>query len=92
MKTTKQLSDEIFEKISVREKARLQAKKRAKRIFAGCLIFGFLTPVAVHFATTEELNHEQTFTIMPSDDLPFDPDLPDTDSTETFGNGVTFTL
>ena len=92
MKTTKQLSDEIFEKISARETARLQAKKRAKRIFAGCLIFGFLTPVAVHFATTEELNHEQTFTIIPSDNLPFDPDLPDTDSTETFGNGVVITL
>ena len=92
MKTTKQLSDEIFEKITAREAVRLQNKKRAKRIFAGCLIFGFLTPVAVHFATTEELNHEQPFTMMPSETLPFDPDLPDEDSKQTYGNNVIISL
>ncbi len=92
MKTTKQLSDEIFEKITAREAVRLKNKKRAKRIFAGCLIFGFLTPVAVHFATTEELNHEETFTIMPSEKVPFDPDLPDGDCTETYGNVVFINL
>ena len=92
MKTTKQLSDEIFEKINARETARLQTKKRVKRIFASCLIFGFLTPVAMHFATTEELNHEQPLSILPSEDLPFDPDLPNEDSTETFKTELFSTL
>lgn len=92
MKTTKQISQEIFDKIKQRETARMQARKKAKRIIAGCLIFGFLTPVAVHFATTEELNHEQPFTIMPNDDLPFDPDFSGKDE-QTYGEKeVLFTL
>ena len=84
MKTSKQLTEEIFEKITVRERERYHAKKRAKRIFAACMILGFLVPSAVHFATTEELNHQQEFTFSPYEEIPFDPDLPCEDSTETY--------
>ena len=92
MKTTKQITQEIFVKIKARENARMQARKRTKRIIAGCLIFGFLTPVAVHFATTEELNHDQTFTIMPSEDLPFDPDFSGEDEQTYSEREVLFAL
>lgn len=93
MKTSKQLTEEIFEKITVRKRERYHAKKRAKRIFAACMICGFLVPTAVYFTTTEELNHQQNFTLNPREERPFDPDLPGEDSTETYdGNGFSVSL
>ena len=47
MKTSKQHSKEIFEKIAKREAARVRTKKRVLRTFAFCIMFGFVVPFAL---------------------------------------------
>ena len=47
MKTSKQHSEEIFEKIAKREAARVRTKKRVLRTCAFCIMFGFIVPFAL---------------------------------------------
>lgn len=84
MKTSKQMSQEIFEKIARREARRQDVRKRVKRIFAGAIVLCFLLPVAVYYTTTEELNHSQPLTFEFEEKTPFDPDVTPFDSTETY--------
>ena len=52
MKTSKQLSEQVFEKISKYENMRLQFRKKVRKTFAVCIMLGFLLPTAVYFSIT----------------------------------------
>lgn len=94
MKTSKQHSEEIFEKIAKREAAKVRVKKRALRVFAFSIMFGFLVPFALFFSMNEEL-HEYRPLAHPFDpphseeQTPFEPDeySPDVPQTDKNGNG-----
>lgn len=83
MKTDKEVSREVTEKITKLEALRLRARKRAKQIMVAVIMVGFLIPATVHFVTTEELNHPLQYA-PPASETPFDPDVIPEDSTETF--------
>ncbi len=85
MKTSKQHSQEIFEKIEKREAARLRTKKRVLRTFAFCIMFGFVVPFAL-FSVKEHPNYRplahpidpppaETTPTIPEDELPAPPQM-----------------
>lgn len=94
MKTSKQLSEQVFEKISKYEDMRLQFRKKVRKTFAVCMMLGFLVPTAVYFSMTEELNHDQPLSFpFVEEEIPFDPDETPNDFPENdLSGGVVVTL
>ena len=71
MKTSKELSQEIMEKIKTRDEARLQFRKHARRWFAFACIFGFLIPTSVFFVTNECFSRDPQFNFPFAEERPF---------------------
>ncbi len=93
MKTSKQLSEQVFEKISKYENMRLQFRKKVRKTFAVCIMLGFLLPTAVYFSITEQLNHDQPLSFPFTEEIPFDPDETPQDIPENdLSGGVIATL
>ena len=88
MKTSKQLSEEILEKISKREAVRLRVRKRMRRVFAGVIMLCFLVPATVFFSMTEELNQYRPLShpFEPKESEPFDPDEPPSENPQMWKN------
>ena len=55
MKTSKETSKEIMEKIEERKFLRMQIHKRVRRVCAAAIVFGFLIPTTL-FSITEDFN------------------------------------
>ena len=83
MKTDKEFTREVTEKITVLEAKRIRVRKRVKQISVAVIMVGFLIPATVKFVTTEEFNHPLQYA-PPVSDTTFDPDLLPEDSTQLY--------
>lgn len=93
MKTSKQLSEEIFQKIQEKEETKARVQKNVRHAFVFTALFGILIPTAVIYATNENFNHEKPLSY-PSvkEETPFDPDESNDPMLFYGGNGQTFSL
>jgi hypothetical protein len=73
MKTCKDLSQEIMEKIQRKERARLRIKKCVRRVVSVAIIVGFLIPATL-FSITDELGKYRPLSFPFEKKEPIDPE------------------
>lgn len=56
MKTSKQLSEEVLEKITKKNAERAQMKKALQKVAVAVIIVGVLVPASIYLGTTENFN------------------------------------
>ena len=83
MKTDKEVSREVQEKITKTEALRLRVRKRIKQISVAVIMVAFLIPATVHFVTTEEYSHPIQYA-PPVSETPSDPDVLPEESPQAF--------